>query len=113
MRSRVATPRVFVYYEETKQELKRVLIHECRCNERLNAKTERSTRLAYTGLREGLEHLKIETRLRGERFESVKGMCDLEAIGAPSIFKLIRRAAALARTCPTFDLSCEENAARR
>jgi hypothetical protein len=23
----------------------------------------------------GLEHLKIETRLRGERFESVKGEC--------------------------------------
>ena len=37
----------------------------------------------------GLEHLKIETRLRGERFESVKGECVLEAVGAPSIFKLI------------------------
>ena len=33
----------------------------CRCNERLNAKTDGSTRLVYTGLCEGLEHLKIET----------------------------------------------------
>jgi hypothetical protein len=39
---------------------------------------EGSTHLTYTGLREGLEHLKIETsgtRLRGERFESKKGEC--------------------------------------
>jgi hypothetical protein len=34
-------------------------------------------------------------------------VCDLETIGAPSKFRLIRRAAAL---CPTLDLSCEENA---
>ena len=40
-------------------------------------------------------------------------VCDLEAIGAPSIFDVIRRAAALARMLPTLDLSCEENAARR
>jgi hypothetical protein len=33
------------------------------CDERLNTKTEGSTRLTYTGLRGGLEHLKIETRL--------------------------------------------------
>ena len=64
-----------VYYEEIKRELKRIIIYECRCNERLKAKTEGSTRLTYTGLRGGLEHLKIETRLRGERFESVKGEC--------------------------------------
>ncbi len=31
--------------------------------------------LSHTGLRGGLEHLKIDTRLRGERFESVKGEC--------------------------------------
>ena len=46
----------------------------------------------------------------------MKGECviiSLEAIGAPSIFKLIRRAAALARMCPTFDLSCEEDSTRR
>ena len=46
----------------------------CRCNERLKSKTEGPTRLEYTGLRGGLEHLKIETRLRGERFESVTGV---------------------------------------
>ncbi len=44
------------------------------CNERLKDKVE-GTRLTYSGLLGGLEHLKIETRLRGERFESVKGEC--------------------------------------
>ena len=39
------------------------------------------------------------------------GECDLDATGAPSIFNIIRSAAALARMLPTFDLSCEENAA--
>jgi hypothetical protein len=29
--------------------------------------------IVYTGLCGGLEHLQIETRLRDERFESVKG----------------------------------------
>jgi hypothetical protein len=28
----------FVYYEEIKRELKRILIYECRCNERLKSK---------------------------------------------------------------------------
>ena len=37
----------------------------------IKAKTEGSTLLVYTGLRGGLEHLKIETRLTDERFESV------------------------------------------
>ena len=58
---------VFVYYEEN------TYIYESRCNERLKPKTQGSTRLTYTGLYGGLEHLKIETRLRGERFEGVKG----------------------------------------
>jgi hypothetical protein len=44
------------------------LIYECRCDERLKAKAEGSTRLAYTGLRGVLGHLKIETRLIDERF---------------------------------------------
>ena len=39
-------------------------------------------------------------------------VCVLEVIGAPSIFKLIRKAAALVRVLPTFALSLEENAAR-
>jgi hypothetical protein len=44
-----------------------------RCDERLETKDERSTRLTYTGLRGGLEHLKIETRLMVEMFGSVMG----------------------------------------
>ncbi len=40
-------------------------------------------------------------------------MCDLEAIGAPSMLRLIRSAETLARMLPTLLLSCEENAARR
>ena len=53
----------------------KILIYECRCDDRLRSKAEGSTRLIYTGLCGGLEHLKIETRLRDERFESVKGEC--------------------------------------
>jgi hypothetical protein len=34
-------------------------------------------RLVYTGLCGGLEHLKIETRLTDERFESVIGECEI------------------------------------
>jgi len=56
-----------------KRDLNRKLIYECRCDERLKVKTEKSTRLTYTGLSGGLEHLKIETRLIDERFESVMG----------------------------------------
>ena len=56
---------------------KRILIHECRCNERLKAISEGSTRLVScdTGWLGGLEHLTMETRLRDARFESVKGEC--------------------------------------
>ena len=46
-----------VYYESIKQELNRRLIYECRCDERLKAKAKGSTRLGYTGLCGGLEHL--------------------------------------------------------
>jgi hypothetical protein len=45
----------------------RSLIYECRCDERLKTKAEEFTRLAYTGLLGGLEHLKIETRLINEK----------------------------------------------
>jgi hypothetical protein len=34
-------------------------MYEYRCDERLKAKAEGSTRLAYNGWRGGLEHLKI------------------------------------------------------
>ena len=89
-------------------------IHECRCDERLKTKAEGSTRLAYTGLLGALEHLKIETRLIDEMFARVMGEYPsvLEVIGVPSIFKLIRKADALARVRPTLLLSCETKAAR-
>ena len=45
-----------------KGELHRRRMYEYRCDEQ----AEGSTRLAYTGLRGGLEHLKIETRLIDE-----------------------------------------------
>ncbi len=64
-----------VYYETIKREVKKRLTYECRCDERLKVKAERSTRLGYTVLRGGLEHLKIETRLIDERFVSVMGEC--------------------------------------
>jgi hypothetical protein len=40
----------FVYYESIKRELKIKPIYECRCDERLQTKTKRFTRLSYTGL---------------------------------------------------------------
>ena len=39
-------------------------------------------------------------------------MCDLEDIGTPSIFKLIRKTATLVRMLPTLTLRCEENVTR-
>jgi hypothetical protein len=45
--------------------------YECRCDERLKPKDEGSTCLVYTGLNEGLEHLKIETKLINKRCVSV------------------------------------------
>ena len=69
----------FIYYEQQiKRDLKGIHICGCRCNERLKAKTDGSTRLTYTGLHGELEHQKIETRLVGESFECVMCECDLE-----------------------------------
>jgi hypothetical protein len=56
-----------------KRELKTRPIYECQCDERLKSKTEKFTRLEYTGFLGELEHLKIETRLIDEMFESVMG----------------------------------------
>ena len=53
------------------RELKGIHIYGCLCNERLKDKTKGSTSLTYTGLCGGLGHLKISTRLRVKRFESV------------------------------------------
>ena len=44
-----------------------------RCDERLKARVEESTCLAYTGWLEELEYLKIETRLIDEKFVNVMG----------------------------------------
>ena len=43
---------------------------------------------------------------RREVWECEGWVCDLEAIGAPSMFRLIRRAASLARVCPTLETDC-------
>jgi hypothetical protein len=60
-----------------KRDLKRRLIYEYRCDERLKTKTEESTRLTDTGLVVELEHLKIKTRLIDEKFPSVRGECEI------------------------------------
>ena len=54
--------KVAVYYQEIKRELNRRLVSECRCDERLKAKTERSTRLAHT-LQKGPKGSKKRKRL--------------------------------------------------
>ena len=64
---------MIVYYESIKREVKTRPRYECRCDERLKTKTEKSTRLTYTGLIGELEHLKIKTRLIDEKFASVMG----------------------------------------
>ena len=69
--------KVYVYYESIKRDPKIKPIYECRCDERLQTKTKRFTRLSYTGLVVELEHLKIKTRLTNEKFPSVKGECEI------------------------------------
>ncbi len=56
------------FYESINQDLKRRLIYEYRCDERLKTKKEESTRLTDTGLVVDLEHLKTKTRLIDEKF---------------------------------------------
>jgi hypothetical protein len=48
----------FVYYESINVDLKIRPTQDCRCEERLKTKSERSTHLGYTVLCGGLEHLK-------------------------------------------------------
>ncbi len=67
---------LFVYYESIKREVKRRLIYEYRCDERLKTKNVESIRLTDTGLVVELEHLKTKTRLKDEKFVSVKGECE-------------------------------------
>ncbi len=40
-------------------------------------------------------------------------VCDLDVMGPPPKLSVLRKVAVLARVRPTFDLSCEEKAARR
>jgi hypothetical protein len=61
-----------------KGDLKRRLIYEYRCNERLKTKTEESTRLSDTGLVVEVEHLKTTTRLIDKKFASVRGECEIQ-----------------------------------
>jgi hypothetical protein len=63
-------------YESIKRELKRRLIYEYRCDERLKTKKEESTHLSDTGLVAELEHLKTKTRSIDEKFASVRGECE-------------------------------------
>ena len=42
---------IFYYEKQIKSEIMGIHICGCRCNERVNAKTDGSTDLAYTGLR--------------------------------------------------------------
>ncbi len=65
-----------VDYESKKRELKRRLIYEYRCDERLKTKKEESTLLSDTGLVLELEHLKTKTSLIDEKFASVRGECE-------------------------------------
>jgi hypothetical protein len=65
-----------VYYESIKRGLKRRLIYEYRCDERLKTKNEESTLLSDTGLVVELEHPKTKTRLKDEKFVNVKGECE-------------------------------------
>ena len=67
---------IVVYYESIKREPKIRGIYECRCDERLQTKTKKFTRLPYTGLVLELEHPKIETRLISERFANAMGECE-------------------------------------
>jgi hypothetical protein len=63
----------FVYYESRNRELKTRPIYECRCDERLKTKSEKSTRLGCTRFLGELEHLKIKTWSIDEMFASVVG----------------------------------------
>ena len=50
---------VRIYYESRKREVKTRPMYECRCDERLKTKSEKSTRRSYTGFLGELEHPKI------------------------------------------------------
>ena len=98
--------------KEMKIELKTKPIYEFRCDERLKTKVEESTLLVWTLLYAELEHLKIETRLIDEMFESDMGEYVFLKIGASSILRLTREPESLTRVQPTFERHYERNATR-
>jgi hypothetical protein len=55
----VEIKKLVVYYQSTKRKLNKRLILECRCDERLKAKAEGSTRLAYLHWRKQGENKKL------------------------------------------------------
>jgi hypothetical protein len=67
---------ICVYYESIKREVKRRLIYEYRCDERLKTKNEESILLVDTGVVVELEQRKTKTRLKDEKFASVRGECE-------------------------------------
>ena len=68
-------------------------MNECRCDESLKTKAEKSTRFTYTGLLGELEHLKDKVEVNRREVWKCVG-CVLEVIsymiGAPSRLRLIR-----------------------
>jgi hypothetical protein len=100
----------FVYYESIKRELKRKLIYENRCDGRPKTKNEESTLLSDTGLVVELEHLKTKTRLKDEKFESVKGECETFYFLKKSLPKPTRKVEALVRSPSTIVSRREEDA---
>ncbi len=67
-----------VDYEEINREIHRILIYECRCDERLRPQSEGSTRLGYTGVPRGTGTPKDRDELIDGKFESCDGrVCDL------------------------------------
>ena len=92
---------MFVYYESIKRELQIRPIYECRCDERLQTKSKEFTRLLYTGLFGGLEHLKDRDEVnRREDCEWDGWVCDLNVVDTRSKLSVIRRAAAFPRMFP-------------
>jgi hypothetical protein len=82
---------VYCFFEfiikSIKREVKTRPIYDCRCDERLEPKDDESTCLAYTGLLEELEYLKIVTRLIDEKFPNVMGECMI--LEEPLIFLVL------------------------
>ena len=80
-----------VSYESIKREPKIRPLYECPGDERLQTKAKELTRLTYTGLLGGLEHLKIETRSIDEKIANALGeyvtLCGLTRVYTTSSVK--------------------------